>query len=97
MGLTIKIPVKEITQERPVIEIIEEKLKSDKGNAYTILGLMIECFNAKERDINQPFRNWKRGQPTLYSRIRVALDKLVNQGKVKKAKKGKAMHYWYAE
>lgn len=94
MGLTIKTPIKEINQEKPVIEIVEEKLKSDKNNAYTISGLMVECFGVKESDINQPFRDWKTGQPALYSRIRVALDKLIEEGKVKKGKKGKAIHYW---
>lgn len=95
MSLTIKTPVKEMEAERPVIEIVEEKLKSDKNNAYTIAGLMIQCFGAKEGDINQPFRDWPQGQPALYSKIRKALDALTVLGKVKQAKKGKAMHYWY--
>ncbi len=95
MALTIKTPVKEMEEKRPVIEVLEEKLKSDSTNAYTIAGLMIQCFGAKESEINQPFRDWKLGQPALYSRIRNALDKLVEQGRVKRAKKDRAMHYWY--
>lgn len=95
MGLTIKTPVKDIGGGRPVIEVVEEKLKSDRSNAYTIAGLMIQCFGAKEEDLNQPFRDWEEGQPALYSRIRKALDMLTEQGKIKQAKKGKAMHYWY--
>ena len=63
MGLTIKTPVKDIGGGRPVIEVVEEKLKSDRSNAYTIAGLMIQCFGAKEEDLNQPFRDWEEGQP----------------------------------
>ena len=63
MGLTIKTPVKDMGGGRPVIEVVEEKPKSDRSNAYTIAGLMIQCFGAKEEDLNQPFRDWEEGQP----------------------------------
>lgn len=95
MSLTRKIPVKEIEREKPVVETIEHKLKSDRENAYTIAGLMIECFGVKEGDIDKSFSKWKTGDPRLYSRIRKALDKLTTQGKIKQAKKGRAVHYWW--
>lgn len=95
MSLTRKTPVKELEREKPVMETIEHKLRSDKDNAYTIAGLMIECFGVKESDIDKSFSLWKKGDPTLYSRIRKTLDKLTKQGKIKQVKKGRAVHYWW--
>lgn len=95
MSLTRKVPVKEMEREKPVMETIENRLKSDRDNAYTIAGLMIECFGVKEEDIDKSFSKWKKGDPTLYSRIRKALDVLTKQGKIKQAKRGRAVHYWW--
>ena len=95
MSLTIKVPVKEMEREKPVMETVEHKLSSDRGNAYTIAGIMIECFGVKQEDIDKSFSKWKKGDPTLYSRIRKALDTLTEQGKIKQAKRGMAVHYWW--
>ncbi len=95
MSLTKKVPVKEMEREKPVMETIERKLYSDRENAYTIAGIMIECFGVKESDIDKSFSKWNKGDPRLYSRIRKALDKLTKQGKIKQAKRGRAVHYWW--
>jgi hypothetical protein len=96
MGLTIKVPVKEIKANRPVCETVEERLKSDPDNGYTVMGLMVECYGVKESDINGvPFNKWKKGQPSLYSRIRTCLERLVKSGKVNKSKVKRAFVYWW--
>lgn len=95
MGLTIKTPVKDIAENPDVLDKVEEKLRSDRGNAYTVAGLMIECFDKKESDLNRPWRDQEKGNSALYGRIRAALEKLRAEGKVKQVKSGKAMHYWY--
>ena len=56
---------------------------------------MIESFGVKENEIDKSFSLWKKGYPTLYSRIRKALDKLTGESKIKQAKKGRAIHYWW--
>lgn len=94
--LTKKTPVKELrTGSKPVQEIVEQTLMNDKDNAYTIGGIMIEAFGVKEKDINKSFKDWPKGLPTLYTRIRIALKKLEEQGKIKQTKQGKAVHYWW--
>lgn len=96
MSLTRKISVKEMEREKPVMDTIATKLSLDRENAYTIAGLMIECFGVKESDIDKSFSLWKKGDPRLYSRIRKALDRLTKEGKIKQAKRGRAVHYWWA-
>lgn len=97
MGMTKKIPVKEVEGTETTCETVERTLIEDKGNAYTISGLMVDAFGVKESDIyNKPFSQWKSGQPSLYTRIRLCLGTLVKEGKVKQRKKSKAMLYWWA-
>ena len=96
MPLTIKVPVKEIKANRPVCETVEEKLKADAANGYTVMGFMVEYFGVKEADINGvPFKDWKKGQPSLYTRIRTCLERLHKEGKVGKSKRGQAFVYWW--
>ena len=94
---TKKTPIKTIKNDN-----VEEKIKStlkkarEEGDAYTIAGLMIDAFGVKERDIhNKSFSDWPKGLPTMYTRIRVTLEKLVNEDRVIKEKYGKAYHYWW--
>lgn len=97
MSVKIKIPVESVEKE-DVCTKVEEALKKDKENAYTISGLMIEVFRVKKDDIeNKPFSAWKKGLPTLYSRIGNCLRKLEKTGKVKSRKHEKAFVYWYIE
>jgi hypothetical protein len=96
MPLTVKVPVKEIKANKPVCETVEEKLKTDPANGYTVMGLMVECYNVKESEMDgRPFTEWRKGLPTLYSQIRRCLEKLQKQGKVDKWKKKQAYVYWW--
>ncbi|MEM3811652.1 MAG: hypothetical protein QXS81_05280 [Candidatus Micrarchaeaceae archaeon] len=93
--MTKKIPVDQI-RENSIEEVVESTLKNDPKNAYTILGLMVEKFGVKESDIaSKPFNLWKKGMPTMYTKIRLSLERLVKEGKVKKQKVGKAQVYWW--
>ena len=93
--MTKKIPVDQI-RENSIEDIVIEALKNDPKNAYTILGLMVDEFGIKESDIaSKPFNLWKKGLPTMYTKIRLTLERLVKEGKVKKQKVGKAQLYWW--
>ncbi|MGC8580443.1 MAG: hypothetical protein ACP5MB_10365 [bacterium] len=96
--MTRKIPVSELGKgSGDVPEIVESTLKGDPKNAYTVLGLMVEQFGVRESAIaSKPFNQWEKGLPTLYTRIRLALEKLVKENKVRKQKVGKAQVYWWA-
>jgi hypothetical protein len=62
LGITIKKPVKEIKASRPVCEVVEEKLRLDPDNGYTIMGLMIEGYDVMEAEINgKPSANGEGG------------------------------------
>jgi len=96
MGLTIKVPVKDVEGKETVCEIVEKTLKGDRTNAYSIGGLMITCFGVKEAEINgKSFSQWRKGLPTLYTQVRLCLIKLVKENKVSQRKKGRAMVYWW--
>lgn len=98
MGLTIKVPIKEVEKTEPVIEKLEKFLKNDKENAYTIGGLMITAFGVKESQIRgKSFGQWDPGLPTLFTQVRLSLVKLVREGKLKQKKSGRAMVYWWVE
>ena len=97
MSMTIKIPVED-AEKGSVCEKVEEALRNDRKNAYTISGLMVTSFGVKESDIeSKPFSQWKKGQPSLYTKIRICLEKLVKEGKVKNIKKSKAVVYWWGK
>ena len=92
-----KIPVSKI-MEGSVADIVENTLKSDPKNAYTIMGLMVEKFGIKEAAIDgKSFNQWNHGDPTLYTKIRLSLEKMVRESKVEKQKVGRAMAYWWVE
>lgn len=97
MGLTIKVPVKEVEGKETVCETVERTLQKDKDNAYTIGGLMITAFNVKESEIRgKSFSEWRKGLPTLFTQIRLCLQKLVRENKINQRKKGRAVVYWWA-
>ena len=98
MGITIKVPVKDVKGKKDVRKVVEETLREDKNNAYTIMGLMIAKFDVKESDINgKPFSQWKEGHPSLYTKIRIALEKLKKEGRINSTKSGRAYVYWWNE
>ncbi len=87
--------LKEVKKE-DVCAKVEKRLRTDKENAYTIAGLMTEVFDVKDKAIeNKPFKDWDKGLPTLYTRIRLCLEKLKKQGKVDSKKHSKAWIYWW--
>ncbi len=95
MGFRIKIPVTEI-QEESVYDKVATTLQNDRNNAYTIQGLMVTALDVKKSDMDdKPFSQWKKGEPTLYSKVRLSLEKLVREKKVSKAKSKKASVYWW--
>src|SRR3989344_3710662 len=94
MSITIKMPVKKINQQN-MCDQVEEQLRNDSDNAYTLIGLMIEVFKVNKKDIQGPFRDWKKGLPTMYSRIGGCLRKLNEVGLVSTKKHGKAHYYWW--
>ena len=57
---------------------------------------MIDVFGVKEKDIkNKPFSYWPKGVPSLYTRIRLCLEKLQKNGYVKSMKHGRAwVYHW---
>lgn len=60
------------------------------------MGLMIEGFGVKPNEIDsKQFSHWKSGYPTLYTKIRLTLQRLVKESKVESRKNGKAMVYWW--
>lgn len=94
MPFTTKVPIKDVIKPN-IMEIVNETLSSDNKNAYTIMGIMLERFGFKEKDIrNKPFSQWPKGAPTIYTKIRHALNKLEKKGMIKSAKYGKARVYW---
>jgi hypothetical protein len=97
MPLTTKVPVSGIKTKKSVLEVVETQLKSDRKNAYTITGLMMTCYGVKESDIRGGFTHWRKGLPTMYTQIRLALIKLVKQKKVSQANYGRGVVYWYGK
>ena len=95
--IKIKVPVKDIEKD-DICSKIEERLKQDKENAYTIAGLMIEVLKIKPADIeNKPFKDWKKGLPSKYTSIRLCLQRLKKEEKVNVKKHGKAWIYWWSK
>jgi len=95
--MKIKIAVKDI-EKNDIGEKVEEILRNDLENAYTVAGIMVEAFGVKESHIeNKPFSSWKKGLPMLYGRIDRHLRKLKSENKVNQRKHGKAWVYWYKQ
>ncbi len=95
--MKIKIPIKELEKD-DVFTKVEETLKNDPKNAYTIIGIMIETFKVKPEDVeNKSFSSWRKGLPTMYSRIGRSLKKLEMLGKIKSKKHERAWVYWWVE
>src|SRR3989344_1113223 len=95
LNMKIKIPIKEMEKD-DVYSKVEDTLKKDPNNAYTIGGIMVTAFGVQEEDIhNKPFSAWKKGQPTLYGRIDRCLKKMAQNGFANCRKHERAMVYWY--
>lgn len=80
--MTIKVRVSDL-KERPLTDTMLVFLQANKKYAYTRKGLMVEVLKVPCEDIdNKNFGEWKKGQPTMYSRVSKALDTLVKQKQV---------------
>src|SRR2546422_9449102 len=90
-GLAMKIAKKDL-HVNPDIKI-EEFLRKDPDNAYTINGILVEVFGVDPKNLRGPWSNWPGNLPTLYGRVRRVLDRLHLAGKVTKGKQGKAV-FW---
>lgn len=95
LSLTIKLPVKEL-ERTSVCDKVMETLRSDPHNAYTLMGLLVVRFEVKEHEIlGKPFSQWRKGIPSLYGKIKWCLDRAVNENRVIRKKRGKAVFYWW--
>jgi len=95
-GITIKIPRSEL-ESGNVYDKIKEHLQRNPKDAYTIMGLMITLFGASEEKLNGPFKDWEQGMPSLYTRVRLALEKLKAEKLIDSKKHGKAYFYFWSE
>jgi hypothetical protein len=95
-GLTIKIPKREL-ETMDVDEKLKRFLKKNSEYAYTRAGLLVELYNYKSEDLNAPFKDWPKGAPAQYSRIRRALKKLEDEGGIESKKQGKRYLYWWKD
>ena len=93
-GLTIKIPIKQLETES-ILDKVKKHLQENSAYAFTRAGLMVEIFGYKEEELNAPFKDWPKGAPTLYTRIRLALKNLKKKGLIESTKQGKKYLYWW--
>jgi len=95
-GITIKIPRSKL-ENGDVYEKVTEHLRKNPKDAYTIGGLIVELFGANPKDLNAPFKDWPKGMPSLYTRIRLALERLKTEKLVDSKKHGRAFFYFWHE
>jgi hypothetical protein len=93
-GITVKVPLCDI-QEESVYNKVVAHLRSNPKFAFTISGLLVEIYKYRAEDLNAPFKDWPKGAPTQYTRVRVALEKLKQEGFVEGKKQGKKVLYWF--
>jgi len=93
-GITIKIP-RDKLENGNVYDRVKEHLQENVKDAYTIMGLMVELFGAKAEELNGPFKDWPKGMPSLYTRVRLGLEKLKAEKLVDSKKHGKAYFYFW--
>lgn len=93
-GITIKIP-KEEAEKESTYEKVKTHIQRNPNYAFTRIGLMVEIYGYRADELNRPFGEWSKGAPTLYTRIRVALEKLEKEGLVVSKRQGKKFLYWW--
>jgi hypothetical protein len=92
--ITIRVAVKDI-QKESVHDKLKNYLKENSEYGYTIGGLLVEVYGYDPRELNAPFRDWPKGAPSQYTRVRLALEKLQKEGLIKSRKQGKKVLYWW--
>ena len=93
-GITIRIPKREL-ETNDTYEKVKEELKNNPEYAYTRSGLVVEIYNHKREDLNASFKDWPEGAPSQYTRVRLSLKKLENEGLIESRKQGKKFLYWW--
>ena len=93
-GITIKIPVNEVEKDS-VYDRVVTHLKSNQKFAYTISGLIVELYGYKAENLNAPFKDWPKGAPSQYTRVRIVLEKLKKEGAIEAKKQGRGVVYWW--
>ena len=91
-GVAVKMKKAELGNDG-VDTKLEDYLKEHSDDAYTVQGLMIELYGVPPEDIKGSWKVWPRGLPALYGRIRRALDRLQEAGKITCTKHSKAF-FW---
>jgi len=91
-GITIKVALKDLDKES-VYDKVKNYLKENTKYGYTISGLLVEIFGYKAEELNAPFRDWPKGAPSQYTRVRLALQKMVNEKLVVSTKYRKGFLY----
>jgi hypothetical protein len=95
-GITIRVALKDIDKES-VYDKVENHLKKNTGYGYTIGGLLVEIFGYKAEELNASFRDWPKGAPSQYTRVRLALRKMIEEKLVGATKYGKGFLYSWKE
>ncbi len=94
-AITIKVPLSQI-EKTTVYERVKKHLEENADHAYTISGLLVEVYDYKPEELNASFRDWPKGAPSQYTRVRLALEKLVKEEQVNKKKQGRMYLYWWS-
>jgi hypothetical protein len=92
--ITIKVLLKDI-QKESVYDKVKAHLMKNPTYGYTIGGLLVEIYGYKADELDAPFRDWPEGAPSQYTRVRLALEKLVAEGSVDSSKQGRKVLYWW--
>jgi hypothetical protein len=93
-GITIKI-LKNKLQTEDIYERVKNHLQKNSEYAYTRAGLIIEIYGYSKDELNAPFRDWPKGAPNQYTRIKRVLEKLGEEGLIESKKEGKRFLYWW--
>ena len=92
--ITIKVPLKDI-QKESVYDKVKAHLEANPGYGFTISGLMVEIYKYKPQDLDASFRDWPKGAPSQYTRIRLALENMKEHHLINSIKQGRKVLYWW--
>jgi len=95
-GITIRVALKDLDKES-VYDKVKNYLNKNTGYGYTISGLLVEIFGYKAEELNAPFRDWPKGAPSQYTRVRLALKQMIEEKLVDATKYGKGFLYSWKE
>ena len=93
-GITVKIPKREL-ETVDLHEKVKSHLRNNPDYAYTRAGLLVEIYGYDRKKLSAPFKEWPEGAPSQYTRVRLTLKKLKNEGMIDSKKQGKKYLYWW--